>query len=38
VVADGTLTLNEGLTSIELEVVNDSDHPIRVSSHFPSTA
>jgi len=35
VVADGTLTLNEGLTSIELEVVNGSDHPVRVSSHFP---
>jgi urease subunit gamma/beta len=35
VVADGTLTLNEGLPSFELEVVNDSDHPVRVSSHFP---
>ena len=35
VVADGTLTLNEGLSSIELEVTNDSDHAVRVSSHFP---
>ena len=35
VVADGALTLNEGLSSIELEVTNDSDHAIRVSSHFP---
>jgi urease subunit gamma/beta len=35
VVTDGTLTLNEGLSSIELEVVNDSDHAVRVSSHFP---
>lgn len=35
VVADGTLILNEGLSSIELEVVNDSDHTVRVSSHFP---
>jgi urease subunit gamma/beta len=35
VVAEGTLTLNEGLSSIELEVVNGSDHPVRVSSHFP---
>jgi urease subunit gamma/beta len=35
VVADGILTVNEGLTSFELEVVNDSDHAVRVSSHFP---
>jgi urease subunit gamma/beta len=35
VVADGTLILNEGVSSIELEVVNDSDHTVRVSSHFP---
>ena len=35
VVADGMLTLNEGLSSFELEVVNGSDHPVRVSSHFP---
>lgn len=35
VVADGMLTLNEGLTSFELDVVNDSDHAVRVSSHFP---
>lgn len=35
VVADGALTINEGLSSFELDVVNDSDHPVRVSSHFP---
>lgn len=34
-VAHGTLTLNEGLPTIEMEVVNGSEHPIRVSSHFP---
>jgi urease subunit gamma/beta len=35
VVADGALTLNDGLSSFGLEVVNDSDHQVRVSSHFP---
>jgi urease subunit gamma/beta len=35
VVGEGTLTLNESLSSIELEVVNGSDHAVRVSSHFP---
>ncbi len=35
VVADGEVTLNAGLESLELEVTNDSDHPVRVSSHFP---
>jgi urease subunit gamma/beta len=35
VVGDGTLTLNEGLSSFELEVVSHSDHVVRVSSHFP---
>ena len=34
-VAAGTLTLNEGMASFELEVENGSDHPVRVSSHFP---
>lgn len=34
-VAQGSLTLNEGMASFELEVVNGSDHPVRVSSHFP---
>jgi len=33
--ADAPLTLNEGLLSVELEVTNDSDHAIRISSHFP---
>jgi urease subunit gamma/beta len=31
----GSVTINEGMDSIELEVVNRSDHPVRVSSHFP---
>ncbi len=35
VIAEGSLTLNEGLLSFELEVTNDSDHAVRVSSHFP---
>lgn len=35
VVADGDVQLNHGLEALELEVVNDSDHPVRVSSHFP---
>ncbi|MDQ6721421.1 MAG: urease subunit beta [Candidatus Dormibacteraeota bacterium] len=35
VVVDGVLTLNDGLSSFVLEVLNDSDHQIRVSSHFP---
>jgi|ERR1700674_5331387 len=35
VVVDGVLTLNDGLSSFVLEVVNDSDHQVRVSSHFP---
>ena len=34
-VAGGTVTINDGLYSFELEVVNDSDHSVRVSSHFP---
>ena len=35
IVGAGALTINEGLPSFELEVVNDSDHPVRASSHFP---
>jgi urease subunit gamma/beta len=35
VVAEGSLVINEGLSSLELEVTNDSDHQVRVSSHFP---
>lgn len=35
VVGDGALTINDGLPVFELEVVNDSDHSVRVSSHFP---
>ncbi len=35
VLAEGSLTLNEGMSSFDLEVTNDSDHAIRVSSHFP---
>jgi len=32
---DGDVTINEGLEAFELEVTNTSDHPVRVSSHFP---
>ena len=35
VVVDGSLTLNASLSSFELEVTNDSDHAVRISSHFP---
>jgi urease beta subunit len=35
VIADGEIVLNEGLAAFGLEVVNDSDHAVRVSSHFP---
>lgn len=35
VVGPSVLTINEGLASLELEVANDSDHPVRVSSHYP---
>jgi urease subunit gamma/beta len=31
----GTITINEGMESLELDVSNDSDHVVRVSSHFP---
>jgi urease subunit gamma/beta len=33
--ADGEVTINAALEAFELEVVNTSDHPVRVSSHFP---
>lgn len=33
--AGGGVTLNEGLEALELEVLNTSDHEVRVSSHFP---
>ena len=35
VTADGEVTINEGLDPFELEVTNSSEHPVRVSSHFP---
>jgi urease subunit gamma/beta len=35
VTAAGEVTINEGLGAFELEVTNTSDHPVRVSSHFP---
>jgi urease subunit gamma/beta len=35
VTADGEITINAGLDALELEVTNTSDHPVRVSSHFP---
>ena len=34
-VADGTVSINQGMESLEIDVTNDSDHVIRVSSHFP---
>ncbi len=34
-VGGGDVTLNEGLDGFEMEVVNTSDHVVRVSSHFP---
>jgi urease subunit gamma/beta len=33
--SDDTITINEGMESLELDVSNDSDHVVRVSSHFP---
>jgi len=33
--ASGEVILNEGLEALELEVLNTSDHEVRVSSHFP---
>jgi urease subunit gamma/beta len=33
--AHGEATINDGHESLELEVTNTSDHPVRVSSHFP---
>ena len=33
--AGGEVTINAGLDALELEVTNASDHPVRVSSHFP---
>ncbi len=33
--SDATITINEGMESLELDVSNDSDHVVRVSSHFP---
>jgi urease subunit gamma/beta len=34
-VPDGTITINEGMEALELDVTNDSEHVVRVSSHFP---
>jgi urease subunit gamma/beta len=33
--SEGTVTINERMESFELDVSNDSDHVVRVSSHFP---
>ncbi|MEO8477418.1 MAG: urease subunit beta [Actinomycetota bacterium] len=33
--AAGEVTVNPGLDVFELEVTNTSDHPVRISSHFP---
>lgn len=38
VTAPGDVVINEGLEIIQLEVVNTSDHEVRVSSHFPFDA
>jgi urease subunit gamma/beta len=35
VTASGEVTINTGLDALELEVTNDSDHTVRISSHFP---
>jgi urease subunit beta len=32
--AQGTITLNEGRTPVDLEVQNTGDRPIQVGSHF----
>jgi urease subunit beta len=34
IAAKGTLTLNEGRTSITLKVANAGDRPVQVGSHF----
>jgi urease subunit gamma/beta len=33
--AEGEITINEEMESLDLEVTNESDHAVRVSSHFP---
>lgn len=35
VTAAGEIMINAGLDAIELAVTNDSDHTVRISSHFP---
>ncbi|MBT3809185.1 MAG: urease subunit beta [Rhodospirillaceae bacterium] len=32
--ADGTITLNEGSETLELEIANTGDRPIQVGSHY----
>ena len=32
--ADGTITLNEGRETIEIEVANTGDRPVQVGSHY----
>jgi urease subunit beta len=34
ITADGVITLNQGLATIELEVANSGDRPIQVGSHY----
>jgi len=34
ITADGDITLNEGRTTIEIEVANTGDRPIQVGSHY----
>ena len=33
--AEGEITINVGMESLDLDVTNGSDHAVRVSSHFP---
>lgn len=34
IVADGTITLNEGVEAITLKVANTGDRPVQVGSHY----
>ncbi|ASJ72499.1 urease subunit beta [Granulosicoccus antarcticus] len=34
ITGDGTLTLNDGMQSLTLEVANTGDRPIQVGSHY----
>lgn len=34
IVADGTITLNEGAESVTIKVANTGDRPVQVGSHY----